>query len=183
MKRISLLVGFTILLSGCAAMSVEQCKTANWFNVGEKDGAAGQESRLDKYYSSCQKANIVPNQKLYEQGYQKGLSYYCRPETIFNEALEGRGDFRICPLDKRESLRIYYQVANDYYQANSEFDRSQNDINYYLKELERKDLSVKDRDDYRKRLYDLRINSSRVQSRYQDAVRNLERFKAERGLR
>ena len=125
----------------------------------------------------------MPNQKLYEQGYQKGLGYYCRPETIFNEALEGRGDFRICPLDKRESLRIYYQVANDYYQANSEFDRSQNDINYYLKELERKDLSVKDHDDYRKRLYDLRINSSRVQSRYQDAVRNLERFKAERGLR
>ena len=183
MNKILLLVGFTILLSGCAAMSVEQCKTANWFNVGEKDGAAGRESRLDKYYSSCQKANIVPNQKLYEQGYQKGLGYYCRPETIFNEALEGRGDFRICPLDKRESLRIYYQVANGYYQANSEFDRSQNDINYYLKELERKDLSVKDRDDYRKRLYDLRINSSRVQSRYQDAVRNLERFKAERGLR
>ena len=183
MNKISLLVGFTILLSGCAAMSVEQCKTANWFNVGEKDGAAGRESRLDKYYSSCQKANIVPNQKLYEQGYQKGLGYYCRPETIFNEALEGRGDFRICPLDKRESLRIYYQVANGYYQANAEFDRSQNDINYYLKELERKDLSVKDREDYRKRLYDLRINSSRVQSRYQDAVRNLERFKAERGLR
>ncbi|AZM38014.1 DUF2799 domain-containing protein [Acinetobacter sp. WCHA39] len=183
MNKISLLVGFTILLSGCAAMSVEQCKTANWFNVGEKDGAAGRESRLDKYYSSCQKANIVPNQKLYEQGYQKGLGYYCRPETIFNEALEGRGDFRMCPLDKRESLRIYYQVANGYYQANAEFDRSQNDINYYLKELERKDLSVKDRDDYRKRLYDLRINSSRVQSRYQDAVRNLERFKAERGLR
>ena len=125
----------------------------------------------------------MPNQKLYEQGYQKGLGYYCRPETIFNEALEGRGDFRICPLDKRESLRIYYQVANGYYQANAEFDRSQNDINYYLKELERKDLSVKDHDDYRKRLYDLRINSSRVQSRYQDAVRNLERFKAERGLR
>lgn len=183
MNKISLLVGFTILLSGCAAMSVEQCKTANWFNVGEKDGAGGRESRLDKYYSSCQKTNIVPNQKLYEQGYQKGLGYYCRPETIFNEALEGRGDFRICPLDKRESLRIYYQVANGYYQANAEFDRSQNDINYYLKELERKDLSVKDRDDYRKRLYDLRINSSRVQSRYQDAVRNLERFKAERGLR
>jgi hypothetical protein len=159
MNKISLLLGFTILLSGCAAMSVEQCKTANWFNVGEKDGAAGRESRLDKYYSSCQKANIVPNQKLYEQGYQKGLGYYCRPETIFNEALEGRGDFRICPLDKRESLRIYYQVANGYYQANAEFDRSQNDINYYLKELERKDLSVKDRDDYRKRLYDLRIKS------------------------
>ncbi|MBP9787330.1 MAG: DUF2799 domain-containing protein [Acinetobacter sp.] len=182
MKAILLLSTLSAVLSGCAAMNVEQCKTANWLNVGEKDGAAGHESRLDKYYASCQKANVVPNQSLYEKGYQQGLGYYCRPENIFNEALEGRGDFRVCPLDKRESLRSYYQVANNYYQANSEFNRSQSDINYYLKELERKDLAVKDRDDYKKRLYDLRINSSRVQSRYQDAVRNLERFKAERGL-
>jgi hypothetical protein len=69
-------------------MSVEQCKTANWFNVGEKDGSAGRESRLDQYYSSCQKANITPNQNLYEKGYQKGLNFYCRPETIFDEALK-----------------------------------------------------------------------------------------------
>ena len=67
--------------------------------------------------------------------------------------------------------------------ADAEFDRSQRDLNYYLKELERNDLSVKDRDDYKKRLYELRINSGEVQSDYQDAVRNLERFKAERGLR
>jgi hypothetical protein len=36
MKLIVILSTFTVLLSGCAAMSVEQCKTANWFNVGEK---------------------------------------------------------------------------------------------------------------------------------------------------
>ncbi|HRA90632.1 MAG TPA: hypothetical protein PLR79_00325, partial [Acinetobacter sp.] len=76
-----------------------------------------------------------------------------------------------------------YQVANDYYQANSAFNRSQSDLNYYLKELDRKDLPLKDRDDYKKRLYELRLNSREVQLDYQDAVRNLERFKAERGLR
>ncbi|MCH7336763.1 DUF2799 domain-containing protein [Acinetobacter sp. NIPH 2699] len=182
MKKILFLSMLTVLLSGCAAMSVEQCKTANWFNVGEKDGSAGHESRLDKYYSSCQKANVVPNQSLYEKGYQKGLGYYCRPETIFNEALDGRGDFRVCPLDKRASLHRYYQVANDYYQANAEFDRSQNDLSHYLKELERKDLTSKQREDYKKRLNNVHLNSRSVQSRYHDAVRNLERFKAEHGL-
>ena len=183
MKNSLTLAALTVLLSGCAAMSVEQCKTANWFKVGEKDGSAGRDMRLDRYYSSCQKANIVPNQSLYEQGYQQGLGYYCRPETIFNEALLGRGDFRVCPIEKRESLRMYYQVAHDYYVADAEFDRSQRDLNYYLKELERNDLSVKDRDDYKKRLFELRLNSREVQLDYQDAVRNLERFKAERGLR
>ena len=46
MKVIFLLTTLSFLFSGCAAMSVEQCKTANWFNVGEKDGSAGRESRL-----------------------------------------------------------------------------------------------------------------------------------------
>ncbi|QBQ16483.1 DUF2799 domain-containing protein [Acinetobacter haemolyticus] len=182
MKTLVSISIMAVLLSGCAAMSVEQCKTANWLSVGEKDGSAGYESRLDKYYSSCQKANVVPNQALYEKGYQKGLGYYCRPESIFNEALEGRGDYRVCSIEKRETLRLYYQVAHEYYQANSEFNRSQSDVSHYLRELERKDLSAKDRDEYKKRLSDLRSNRNRVQFRYQDAVRNLERFKAEHGL-
>ncbi|MEB6479144.1 DUF2799 domain-containing protein [Acinetobacter vivianii] len=182
MKNILILSTLMVLLSGCAAMSIEQCKTANWLSVGERDGSDGHESRLDKYYSSCQKANVVPNQSLYEKGYQQGLGYYCQPENIFSEALEGRGDFRVCPVEKRQLLRPYYQAANEYYQADSEFSRSQNEMNRYLKELERTDLSSKVRDDYKKRLYDLRINSSSVQSRYHDAVRNMERFKAEHGL-
>jgi hypothetical protein len=36
-------IGLAILaisLSGCAAMSVEECKTANWSLVGEKDSKA-----------------------------------------------------------------------------------------------------------------------------------------------
>lgn len=182
MKFIVVLSTFTVLLSGCAAMSIEQCKTANWFNVGEKDGSSGSSPHLDQYYSACQKANIIPNQNLYEKGYQKGLSAYCQPENIFYEALEGRGNYRICPLEKRESLRSYYQVANQYFSANSDFNKSQNDMNYYLERLEYKNLSDKDRDSYKQKLYDLRINSSQVQSRYQTALRNLERFKAEHHL-
>lgn len=182
MKNILILLSLTILLTGCAAMSVEQCKTANWLSVGEQDGSAGHETRLDQYYSSCQKANIVPNQRLYEKGYQQGLGYYCQPENIFDEALEGRGNFRVCPLEKRQALRPYYQVANAYYLADSEFSRSQNEINRYLKQLERTDLSSKVRDHYKQHLYNLRIHSSSVQLRYHNAVHNMERFKAEHGF-
>ena len=182
MKTIFQISILSLLLSGCAVMSVEQCKNANWEDIGEKDGAIGKEPRLDKYYSSCQKADITPNQALYEKGYKQGLSYYCRPESIFYEAMAGRGHYQVCPIEKRDVLRSYYQVANEYYQANSEFERTQNDIGYYLKELDRKDLTLAVRDKYKKRLYDLRLNSSKVQYRYQDAVRALERFKAEHAL-
>ena len=68
------------------------------------------------------------------------------------------------------------------FHANSEFNTSQNNLDYYLGKLDSKDLSTKDRDDYKKKLSDLRSNSSQVRSRYQDALRNLERFKAEHDL-
>ncbi|MBK0411782.1 hypothetical protein JEO87_15000 [Acinetobacter pittii] len=48
MKNIGLAI-LAISLSGCAAMSVEECKTANWSLVGEKDGSKGSSPRLDQY--------------------------------------------------------------------------------------------------------------------------------------
>ncbi|MDV4239005.1 DUF2799 domain-containing protein, partial [Acinetobacter baumannii] len=66
MKNIGLAI-LAISLSGCAAMSVEECKTANWSLVGEKDGSKGSSPRLDQYYKACGKANIVPDQKSYSQ--------------------------------------------------------------------------------------------------------------------
>jgi ribonuclease HII len=62
-------------------------------------------------------------------------------------------------------------VASNFYHANSEFNTSQNNLDYYLGKLDSKDLSAKDRDDYKKKLSDLRSNSSQVRSRYQDALR------------
>jgi hypothetical protein len=82
MKNIGLAI-LAISLSGCAAMSVEECKTANWSLVGEKDGSKGSSPRLDQYYKACGKANIVPDQKSYERGYKEGLGYYCQPANIF----------------------------------------------------------------------------------------------------
>ncbi|MFX6797281.1 hypothetical protein ABTH24_18600, partial [Acinetobacter baumannii] len=52
MKNIGLAI-LAISLSGCAAMSVEECKTANWSLVGEKDGSKGSSPRLDQYYKAC----------------------------------------------------------------------------------------------------------------------------------
>lgn len=44
-----------VLLSGCAAMSLDECKTANWVAVGEKDGSNAQERRLINIIKPVQK--------------------------------------------------------------------------------------------------------------------------------
>lgn len=182
MKTYIFLITPLFLLSGCAAMDIEECKTANWFNTGEKDGMNGNRSNLDEYYSACQKANITPNQDLYNQGYKKGISYYCKPESIFNRALNGNGNYEVCPIEKHSLLRPYYQVAHEYYQAENALKNSENAVEYNLNKLDKNDLSAKERSEYKKNLYDARLNTNKNQYRYQNALKQLEVFKIKNKL-
>ena len=141
---------FTLLLSGCASMSVEQCKTANWYQIGEKEGASGSGSLLDRHYKACQKVQVIPNQTQYEQGFKKGLSYYCTPRTVFDYALQGRGNYEYCPLQQRASLRPYYQTANQYYQARKTFSENEGKWSLARQKLLERGLKEKDRTYYQK---------------------------------
>ena len=170
-------------LSGCAAMSLEQCKTANWLVVGEKDGSDGRERRLDQYLKACSKGNIVPDQVLYEQGYQKGQRYYCQPDNIFYEALKGNGNYQVCPVENRAVLRPYYQVAHHYYNAENEYQRYQDNFKEYARKAYDDKLKQEERDRYLKLFKDLQNNSDRMNRNYRDAIRVLEKFKYEHGLK
>lgn len=149
-KKLCLLSGLALVFSGCVSMSVEQCKTANWYQIGEKEGASGSGSSLDRHYKACQKAEVVPNQSQYEQGFAQGLSYYCTPRTVFDYALQGRGNYEYCPSQQRASLRPYYQTANQYYQARKIFTDSEERWSSARQKLLESGLKEKDRTYYKK---------------------------------
>ena len=149
-KSLGMASALLVLMSGCASMSIEQCKTANWQSVGEKDGANGAGSLLARHYKACQKAQVVPDQKQYEQGYAKGLSYYCTPRTVFDYALQGRGNYEYCPVQQRASLRPYHQTANQYFQAKRAFSDSENQWTSARQKLLENGLKEKDRTYYKK---------------------------------
>ncbi|MBJ9985111.1 DUF2799 domain-containing protein [Acinetobacter sp. S40] len=172
-----------VLLSSCAAMTLDECKTANWAVVGEKDGSNGQERRLDQYYKACSKANIVPNQSQYEQGYRKGQGYYCQPDYIFYEALKGNGNYQVCPVETHSKLISYYEIAHDYYNAENEYERYQDNFKDYTRKSYDDKLKPEDRERYRKLLKDLQNDSDRINRDYRDAIRDLEKFKYQHGLK
>ncbi len=182
MKNIGLAI-LAINLSGCAAMSVEECKTANWSLVGEKDGSKGSSPRLDQYYKACGKANIVPDQKLYERGYKEGLGYYCQPSNIFYNALEGNGNINVCPIEQRNRLRPYYRAASDYYNAKNEYDRYDEKFKQYSDSAYNEKLKPEERERYRKLLRELQIDRDRINRNYWNSIRDIERFKYDHGLK
>ncbi|WP_060588185.1 DUF2799 domain-containing protein [Aeromonas schubertii] len=74
-----------LLLAGCAK-SDDPCER-QWDLVGEADGKMGlTEARLEEHQTQCpEKVSAT----LWQQGYQKGLAWYCRPEHLYLAGREG----------------------------------------------------------------------------------------------
>lgn len=133
------------VLSGCASMSIEECKTANWTRIGEQDGIKGQGSQLAQHYKACQKASIIPNQQEYEVGLKRGMQYYCAPERIFENALKGQGNYQYCELNQHQVLAPYYEIAHQYYTSQKELDQIERKLEDSKQRLLDPKLSEKDK--------------------------------------
>ena len=156
-------------LSGCSVMSVEECQQANWAEVGERDGASGLYARAGEYQKACAKGHIQPNTALYQLGYQKGRQQFCRPDVVLQNSLKGLGNYQICPVELRAQLEPYHRIARDYYDAKKEQDALFDDLERYQRYLLDKDLSKERREEYRKKIRELRIEQDRIEFNYVEA--------------
>ena len=82
-----------LALVGCATMSPEECRQANWEEVGYNDAIEGYPaSRSADHREACADAGVAVDFDLYRHGYALGLPYYCTRETGFETADHG-GEF------------------------------------------------------------------------------------------
>ncbi len=95
------------LLAGCASLSQEECKMGDWASVGTNDAMEGRTTaRLEDHLKACAKYDIVPDEKLYNEGYQKGLITYCTPANGFSVGRNGYSYQHICsPASEPEFMR------------------------------------------------------------------------------
>ena len=176
------LLCLVVTLSGCATLSPQECHTANWKQIGENDGQSGYSSRIAQHYKACSKVNVIPNQKLYEFGYQEGQKYYCQPEVIFDKALQGGGSYHVCPVEQHARLRPFYDVPYAYYQSKKNRDALVKEIDKYQNYLLDKKLSKEKRDSYIDKIRDLKNDKNRLESDFEYAERRLNRFERDNGL-
>jgi hypothetical protein len=61
------------LLPGCAAMSDSECRSANWYELGERDALVyGMRPRIDQYAHQCSRHGVQPPEKDYMAGWIVG---------------------------------------------------------------------------------------------------------------
>ncbi|WP_159652362.1 DUF2799 domain-containing protein [Vibrio atypicus] len=142
-KAVFLLMVFTIL-SGCASMSPEECKTANWYQVGYLDGHYGNNPNIiGSYAEDCAEVGISPDREKWQQGFDNGTLIYCSPDNGYTVGAEGREYHGVC------SSNLFLQ---NYQLGRQEYERKQR-----IEELDRQiadiDIQLANKPDKEKKQY------------------------------
>jgi hypothetical protein len=116
MKPIPFRLGSLVLLSaivasGCASLSPEQCRQANWRQIGYADGAQGASgARIDDHAKACAEFGVRPDLDEYLRGRSQGLFSYCQPENGFAVGRRGsEQNAADCPASMRGAFLDQYQ--------------------------------------------------------------------------
>lgn len=153
----ALLVG--ALMSGCDTMTPDECKTANWSDIGLRDGAAGKPiSLLEDRAKACSKAGTGIDSGGYIAGRERGLRTFCRLENAAPLGLNGTAYAGVCPAPLDFEFRRRHQAGFAVYTLRNEisgFDSRSDRLQRKLREAdsdESKQLAASDKDDERKRI-------------------------------
>jgi hypothetical protein len=67
-------VGLT--LAGCVSMDASQCRDANWYEIGFRDGLFGLQRMDIAYDDQCSRQGAKADVGAYAKGWQEGLWEY-----------------------------------------------------------------------------------------------------------
>lgn len=137
--RRTLVLGSVVLvalLSGCASLSEEECRVADWRRLGTDDGAHGHtESRLAEHAEACAKIGIRPDAAQWRAGWDQGVWMYCTPQVGWNEGLAGRGYQGVCRGRNEDAFLQAYQAGNEIHRLQSRIDSTYQELQRLQRQL------------------------------------------------
>lgn len=111
-----------LALTSCQTLSKEECVSADWRVIGEQDGAEGRDpqKRFARHAKACEKAGVVANQTLWNEGYQTGLFKFCTPQRGLTHGQAGNSYNNVCPPALEPGFMSGYRLGVEEYQKKSE---------------------------------------------------------------
>jgi hypothetical protein len=118
-----------LLLVGCATMSEEECRFADWYLLGLEDGRDGRPTEyLQNRQQACFENNIAVDADSWARGHAEGLESYCTPTRGWREGSDG-GTYRYaCPAKLEPAFLQAYDAGQRYYHASQALNRLENEI-------------------------------------------------------
>ena len=63
----------SLSLAGCAGMDAGECRNANWYDLGFRDGILGIQRQDEVYATQCGRHGADPDRARYVQGWREGV--------------------------------------------------------------------------------------------------------------
>lgn len=148
----SLLIISLAALSGCSAISEEECLLGDWYQIGLSDGNNGKRNNSAKYSKECLEYQVTIDSKLYNEGRNTGLQSFC---TYENGVLLGSANKRynnVCPAELSKGFLSGYTPYHNFASAQESQSRAKNDVNRNVALLAGENLSSKDINTYKESL-------------------------------
>jgi hypothetical protein len=129
-------------LQGCASLSKSECLSANWEDVGIRDGANGRpEEYLIQHSKACAKVAVVPDRGAWLHGREQGLGRFCVPHRAYQIGESGYGfDAGICRNFDQDRLVSAYEKGREVNRLGNTLSSIDGEIHDIRHELERDDV-------------------------------------------
>lgn len=135
------------LMAACQTLSKEECVAADWRVIGEQDGAQGHDpqTRFGKHVQACEKAGVLPDQTLWNAGFQTGIRRFCTPLSGLAHGQRAGSYNNICPADQATGFDEGYRIGLKEHNKRREIDSINREIrsSRFAIDQKRKEISDK----------------------------------------
>lgn len=141
------LLVMSLIVSGCAGMSSEECAVTDWSAIGYEDGSRGYTmDRFATHRKSCAKHGYAPDFRAYQQGRDEGLVDFCQPSRGYNLGVNGGTYYGVCDAALEPRFLDAYRVGNQLYSLRANVNDANSRIYAKERELDRIHNTIRDKE-------------------------------------
>ncbi|MEP3276090.1 MAG: DUF2799 domain-containing protein [Stappiaceae bacterium] len=171
LQRTTLVLIFPLLLSACVTLNESECETANWRDLGQRNGQSGRAaSYVVEHEKACAKYGIPVDSASWRAGWEVGIRQYCTPQNGLRVGRNGSSYAQSCPADVAPGFERAYKVGKRVHSAKRDRDA-------ITREIDRLNSSIGAAADEKERLEiqtSLIVKQSELRSA-EDRLRDAER--------
>ena len=110
-----------LALAACATLNESECRTADWFQLGARDGVDGAaRTRIEDHRKACAEFGLPADDAAWFQGYEAGLQDYCTEANGYRVGRRGGYYGRVCPATEERAFLDAYALGRETYDVERE---------------------------------------------------------------
>lgn len=129
MKKLAVIIITSLCLSACSVMDKQDCRLANWHNLGFNDGLEGKSDQFFVTRSkACSKHGIASDDKNYFAARKEGLKLFCSTANAFKLGSQGKSYNHVCAENNEAKFLKAYDLGKQRFTQNERVKNLQREV-------------------------------------------------------